>query len=92
MLELLKPAYLDYTYPAGSPANKPPRFFVSFSEAANAWAVFDREEKVEGNKHGCGIIWGTDHPDKAVVEESCLNLNKNGLPTVIEGIQKLNKQ
>ena len=56
------------------------RYFVDYSEAAASYIVFDRNDKVPGNKHNCAVLWRTVSTDKAIVQEMCDNLNSEGVP------------
>jgi hypothetical protein len=57
--------------------NNSKRFFIEYSEAACAYIVYDRSRKVPENSNGFAILWGTDHPDKYIVQAECDKLNND---------------
>lgn len=48
---------------------------VFYSAVAVAYAVYDTTKHHPENTVPYAIIWGTDHPDRSVVEKECERLN-----------------
>lgn len=51
------------------------RFYFQWFDGAEAYIIYDRQRPTEGNSTGDAVLWGTDHPERSVVEKLCDRMN-----------------